>query len=69
MFSKGKRDAESSIIKVEAIMEYSFLSLQFLPFQCIKGVPYIALQRGNGVSNPSVLKAYGRPKVKLFGLI
>ena len=37
--------------------------------QCIQGVPYIALQRGNGGSNPSDLEAYGRPRVKWFGHI
>ena len=48
MCSKGQRDAYLSIRKVEATMEYSFLSIQFLLLQCIQGVPYIALQRGNG---------------------
>ena len=40
-------------------MDYSFLSLQFLPLQCIQRVPYIVLQWGNGSSNPSDLKEYG----------
>ena len=31
---------------------------------CIQRVPYIAFQRGNERSNPSDLKAYGRPGVK-----
>ena len=61
---KGQRDAYSSIRKSEEKMDYSFLALQFLPFQCIQGVPYIALQRGNGGLNPSVLKEFGRPRVK-----
>ena len=47
-------------------MDYSFLALQFLLLRCIQGVPYIALQMGNGGSNPSDLKAYGRPRVKWF---
>ena len=55
--------------KIEATMDYSFLALQFLLLQCIQGVPYIALQRGNGGSNQSVLKAFGSPRVNLFGLI
>ena len=41
-------------------MDYSFLTLQFLLLQCIQGVPYIALKKGNGGSNMSILKAYGR---------
>ena len=45
-------------------MDYSFLALQFLPFQCIQRVPYIVLQWGNGRSNLSDLKAYGRPRDK-----
>ena len=32
-----------------------------------QGVPYISFQRGNERSNPSDLKAYGRPGVKLVG--
>ena len=68
MCSKGQRDVDSIISKDEATMDYSFLTLQFLLFQCIQGVPYIALQRGNGGSNPSVLKEFGRPRVKLFRL-
>ena len=31
-------------------MDYSFLTLQFLLFQCIQEAQYIALQRGNGGS-------------------
>ena len=69
MCSKGQKDIDSSIRKTEATMDYSFLALQFLLLQCIQGVPYIALQRGNGDSNPSVLEAFGRPRVKLFGLL
>ena len=45
-----------------ATMDYSFVALQFLLLQCIQGAPYIALQRGNGGSNPSDLEAYGRPR-------
>ena len=69
MFSKGQRDADSSISKAEETMDYSFLALQFLLLQCIQGVPYIELQRGNGGLNPSVLKEFGRPRVKLFRLM
>ena len=47
-----------------ATMDYPFIALQ-----CIQEVPYIALQWGNGGSNLSDLKAYGRPRVKWFGLI
>ena len=36
-------------------MDYSFLALQFLIFQCIQRVPYIVLQWGNGRSNMSVI--------------
>ena len=66
---KGQKDADSILSKIEAKMDYSFLTLQFLLLQCIKGVPYITLQRGNGELNPSVLKAFGRPRFKLFGFI
>ena len=31
-------------------MDYSFIDLQFLLLQCLQGVPYIALKRGNGGS-------------------
>ena len=41
-------------------MDYNFLALQFIPFQCIQRFPYIVLQWGNGRSNLSDLKAYGR---------
>ena len=58
MCSKGQRDADSSISKTEATMDFSFLTLQFLLLQCIQGVPYIALQRGNGGSNPSGIKEF-----------
>ena len=50
-------------------MDYSFLTLQFPLLQCIQGAPYIALQRGNGWSNSSDLKAYGRIRVRIFGII
>ena len=63
---KGQRDAESSITS-EATMDYSFLALNFLLLQCIQEAQYIALQRGNGGSNPSDLEAYGMPRVKWFG--
>ena len=62
----GQRDANSSISKTDTTMNYSFLTLQFLLLQCIQGVLYIALQRGNGGSNLSVLKEFGGPRVKLF---
>ena len=55
--------------KTEATMDYSFFALQFLLLQCIQGIPYIALQKGNGGSNPSDIKEYGRPRFKIFGLI
>ena len=61
--------ADSSIGKVEATMDYIFLTLQFIPLQCIKEVPYIALQKGNVESNLSDLKAYGGTRVRIFGLI
>ena len=64
MYSKGQRDADSSIRKSEATMDYSFLTLQF-----IQEAQYIVLQRGNGGSNLSILKAYGRPRDKKFRLI
>ena len=44
----------------------SFLSI-LLCLQCIQRVPYIAFQWGNERSNPSDLKAYGRPRVKWAG--
>ena len=66
MCSKGQRDADSSISKAEASMDYSFLTLQFILLQCIRGVPYIKLQRGNGGSNLSFLKEFGRPRVNVF---
>ena len=50
-------------------MNYSFLSLQILPLQCIQEAQYIALQMGNEELSPSVLKEHGRPKVKLFGTL
>ena len=69
MSSKGQRDADSSIRKIEAIMDYSFLTLQFLLLQCIQESQYIALQIGNGGLSPSILKAYGRPAVNLLGTL
>ena len=65
MCSKGQRDVDSIIRKTKVTMDYSFLTLKFLLFQCIQGVPYIALQRGNGGSNMSILKEFGRPRFKL----
>ena len=53
----------------EATMDYSFFTLQFLPLQSIQEAKYIALQRGNGGSCLSVLKAYGRPRENIFELI
>ena len=50
-------------------MDYILVDIQFLLLQCIQWVPYIALQRGNGGSNPSDLKAYGMPRLKIFRLI
>ena len=50
-------------------MNYGFLALQFLLLQCIQEAQYIALQIGNGGSSPSILKAYGRPRVKIFGTL
>ena len=47
-------------------MDYNFLALKFLLLQCIQRVTYIVLQWGNGRSNPSDLKAYGRPRDKVF---
>ena len=67
MCSKGQRDAYSSIRKTKVTMDYSFLALQFILLLCIQGFPYIALQRGNGGSNLSDLKAFWRPRVKWFG--
>ena len=66
---KGQRDADSSISKIEATMDYSFLTLQFLVLQCIQEAQFIALQRGNGGSNSRIVKEFGRPRVKWFGLI
>ena len=62
-------DADSSIRKAKARIDYSLLALQFLLLQCIQGVPYIALKRGNGGSNPSILKEFIRTRVNLFRLI
>ena len=58
--SKGTKGCRLKYMQAMAIMEYSFVALQFLFFQCIQGVPYITLQRGNEGSNPSDLEAYGR---------
>ena len=69
MGSKGQRDADSSISKAEETMDYSFIALEFLLLQCIQEVLYIALQRGNGGLNPSVLKVYGRKRDNIFRLI
>ena len=66
---KGTKGCRLKYKKTEATMDYSFFALQFLLLQCIQGVYYIALQKGNGRSNPSELKAYGRPRVRIFRLI
>ena len=50
-------------------MDYILVDIQFLLLQCTQWVPYIALQKGNGGSNPSDLKAYGRPRLRIFRLI
>ena len=63
-FSKGTKGCRLKYMQIVATMDYSFLALQ-----CIQGVPYITLQEGNGGSNPSVLKAFGMPRVKLFRLL
>ena len=55
--TKGMQTQE----QVPAKMDYSSLALNFSCLQCIQRVPYIALQWGNERSNPSDLKAYGRP--------
>ena len=69
MCSKGQRDVDSSISKIEATMDYSFLTLQFLFLTCIQEAQYIELQRGNGGLSPSIVKEYGRPRDKVFILI
>ena len=62
-FSKGQRDADSSINKLR--QQWTIVSCSSIPpFQCIQRVPYIALQWGNGRSNLSDLKAYGIPRDK-----
>ena len=61
--SKGQRDADSSISKLW--QQWTIFSCSLIPpLQCIQGVPYTVLQWGNGRSNPSDLKAYGRPRDK-----
>ena len=67
--SKPTKGCRLKYKKIEPTMDYSFFSLQFPPLQCIQGVPYIELQKGNGGSNVRILKAFGRIRVKLFGLI
>ena len=62
--SKGTKGCRLKYMQTVETMDYSLFSLQ-----CIQGVPYIALQEDNGGSNPSVLNAFGRPRVKWFGLI
>ena len=61
---QGKKGCRLKYKQAMETMDYSFLALQFLYFQCIQRVPYIVLQWGNGRSNPSDLKAYGRPRDK-----
>ena len=65
-FSKGTKGCRLKYMQAMETIDYSFIDLQFLLLQCIQGVPYIALKRGNGGSNLSDLKAYGRPRVKWF---
>ena len=67
--SKGTKGCRLKYKQTEPTIDYSFFSLQFPLLQCIKGVPYIALQMGNGGSNPSDLEAYGRPRVRIFGIL
>ena len=57
--SKGTKGCRIKYMQAPTKVDYSFLSLQFLLLQCIQGVPYIALQRGNRGSNLSDLEAYG----------
>ena len=63
--SKGQRDVDSSIRSGNNGLKFSCSSIPLL--QCIQRVPYIVLQWGNGRSNPSDLKAYGRPRDKRIG--
>ena len=65
--SKGQRDVDSSIIKLRQQWTIFFLVFKSSPFQCIQRVPYIVLKWGNGRSNTSDLKAYGRPRDKWLG--
>ena len=67
--SKGTKGCRLKYMQIVEKMDYSLLVLQFIPFQCIQGIPYIVLQNGNGGLNLSVLKAFGRPRVKLFRLL
>ena len=53
--------------QVPTTMDYSYLALNSSCLQCIQRVPYIALQWGNGRSNLSDLKAYGRSTDKWLG--
>ena len=69
MCSKWVKGCRLYYKKNEATIDYSFLTLQVLLLQCIQEAQYIALQIGNEGSSPSVLKAYGRPRVKLFGTL
>ena len=57
--SKGKKGCGLKHKLTKATMDYSFFSLQ-----CIQGIPYIELQKGNGGLNLSDLKAYGRPRLR-----
>ena len=61
-WSKGTKGCGLKYMQAMATMDYSFFDLQ-----CIQGVPYIALQRGNEGSNPSDIEAYGRQRVRWFG--
>ena len=46
--SKGTKGCRLKYMKAMSTMDYSFVALPFLLLQCIQGVPYIELQRGNG---------------------
>ena len=64
---QGENGCRLKYKQATATMDYSFLALQFLSFQCIQRVPYIVLHCGNGRSNLSDLKANGRPRDKWLG--
>ena len=64
-FSKGTKGCRLKYKQAITTMDYSFVALQFLPSMYPRGSLY-STPKG---SNMSDLKAYGRPRVRIFGLI